>query len=271
MKQDELVRSLVQFGLTNTEASVYLAAVNLQEATGRQISITSGKERAQTHHALRGLQQLGLVEVTLSVPARFRPVELKYALDQLYSYQSVKLRNLDERRKTIASTVFASDIKIPFIGESYSIVKGRINVYLRTVEAIKMSNREISIMLSAQGLMRFRRFTNILSSMRSRARKGVKLRIITQINSQNLSDVKAFSKFCELRHMNNQLTNASVYDEKIGSIALSLDETLDLDVAEHVSFWTTAKGFVGTLAHHIDSAWFVAAPLDFVKIEQDHA
>ncbi len=48
----ELVKSLLDFGLTNTEAFVFEAALNLGEATTRQISIAAGKERAQTYHVV---------------------------------------------------------------------------------------------------------------------------------------------------------------------------------------------------------------------------
>ncbi len=121
MSHVELVKSLFDFGLTNTEAFVFEAALNLGEATTRQISIAAGKERAQTYHALRRLQQLGLVDVTLSVPARFRPVELKYALDRLYLHQTVRLSKLDEMRKKIVK-VQHSDVKVLF-ADSYSVVK----------------------------------------------------------------------------------------------------------------------------------------------------
>ncbi len=205
--------------------------------------------------------------MTLSAPARFRPVELKYALDRLYLHQTVKLSKLDEMRNKIVK-VQHSDVKIPF-ADSYSVVKGRINVYLKTIEALKQSQTSVSMMLSAQGLTRFRCFPNMMNTIRSRARRGVEFRIIAQVNSRNIDDAKTFSKFCEVRHVNNQFTNASVYDERIGSIALSLNETLDVDEAEHVSFWTTANGFVGTLVSYINSAWFIAAPLDLVKVESD--
>jgi sugar-specific transcriptional regulator TrmB len=262
MTHDQLLNSLVEFGLTSTQASVYLAAVSLREATTRQISVTSGKERAQTHHALRKLQQLGLVEVTVETPARFRPIEIKLALNRLYLQQRTKLRKLDEMRRIFVRSESLIETKKTSISDSYSIVKGRINVYSRMLQAINTSKEEVTVMLSDQGLTRVRRFADLFNCMKKRSRRGVKLRIMSQISQQNLNDAKSFAKFCELRHMRNQFTNASVYDHQVGSIALSLKENLDIQELEHIAFWTTAKSFVETLATYLDSAWFLAAPLD---------
>ena len=261
MDQIPVEKLLVEFGLTPAEAIIYTSTVILGGGTAKQISISAGKERAQTHHALLKLQQLGIVESTLETPTRFRPVAIKDAIDHLFKLQSLKLRKLSDHREEL-ERVLQSRFSIPSLTEeTYSIVKGRPNTYLKMIESIQATEREVSLILSAQGLTRLRRFRNFLRTVQTKHRKGVAFRIISEITVDNLKDAKILSQCSELRHIKNQITNASVYDGKIASVALSISEDLNLDAGDHVALWTTGRSFAKTLGNFFDSVWFVAAPM----------
>lgn len=258
---DEIERVLADFGLTPTEAIVYISTVMLGGGTAKQISVSAGKERAQTHHALSKLQQLGIVESTLESPTKFRPIQIKEAVDHLFKIQSMKLRKLNEQKEQLEKSLQSRVSSPTSYQETYSIVKGRANTYLKMIESIQASEEEVSLILSAQGLTRLRRFRSFIRTVKSKQRKGVNFRIISEITSANLDDAKVLSKFSELRHVRNQTTNASIYDSKIASVALSISEDLNLDAGDHIALWTSALSFARTLENFFDSVWFVAAPL----------
>jgi sugar-specific transcriptional regulator TrmB len=252
---------LVEFGLTPTEAMVYTATVMIGGGTAKQISISARKERAQTHHALSKLQQLGIVESTLETPTKFRPVQIKEAVDHLFMLQSLRLRKLSDHRETLEEALRSRVSKDTGVHETYSIVKGRANTYLKMIESIQSSENQVSLILSAKGLTRLRRFRNFLRVIQTRQRKGVDFRIISEITPDNLEDAKLISKSSDLRHIRNQTTNASIYDGKIASVALSISEDLNLDAGDHIALWTNAQSFSKTLENFFDSVWFVAAPM----------
>jgi sugar-specific transcriptional regulator TrmB len=257
----ELVSVMMRLGLTNTEAQLFLAATNLGGGTAKEISIAAGKERANAYHTLIRLQQMGIIETSLGSPTRFRPVETKEAIDHLYSLQATRLRELDEFRKRVTLSLTASGFREEAqAAETYSIIKGRISTYLRMVESIKQSKREVSLLLSAQGLTRLRRFRSFIDTVKARSEGGVRIRVISEITETNVQDAIAFSKICELRNKKNQQTNASIYDKRIGSVALTISEGLEEDVQEHVALWTNGPSFVKTLDSFFDSVWFVSVP-----------
>jgi sugar-specific transcriptional regulator TrmB len=260
LQTEDSRRLLVEFGLTPTEATVYTATVRLGGGTTKEISVASGKERAQTHHALSKLQQLGIVGATLDSPTKFKPLEIKEAVDHLYSLQSVKLRRLGEQKAELEVALKLGIAKFPIPPETYSIVKGRINTYLKMIESIQTSEKEVSLIMSAQGLTRLSRFRGFLKVLQIRSRKGVNFRIISEITSQNLEEAKSIAKFSDLRHVKNQITNASIYDGKIASVALSISEDLNIDAGDHIALWTTAVSFARTLDNFFDSIWFITAP-----------
>jgi hypothetical protein len=84
---------------------------------------------------------------------------------------------------------------------------------------------------------------------------------LPQAIARAIEDAKLISKGSELRRIRNQTTNASIYDGRIASVALSISEDLNLDAGDHIALWTSAQSFARTLGNFFDSVWFVAAPM----------
>ena len=257
---DGLLSLMVELGLTSSEAKVYLAATNLGTATTTEIAVAAAKERSNTYHLLERLERLGLVEATLDSPTRFKPVELGEALDHLFSLESVRFHKLDEKRKSMLASLSSSDLGVARDAETYSVIKGRARTYLRMVESMTACKKEVSFLLSANGVTRLKRFGNFMQVMKQKSAAGVQFRVITEITKSNVEDIRAFAKLAEVRHVRNQSTNASVYDSKVGSVALVINDNLDEDVTEHVALWTNGGSFVRMLTNFFESVWFVAAP-----------
>jgi sugar-specific transcriptional regulator TrmB len=258
----ELLKLLTDFGLTPTEALVYCAAASLGGGSTKEISVASGKERAQTHHALLRLQQLGVVQSAAEVPVKFKPMGIREAVDHLYSLQSMKLQRLKDHRAKLVEEFNLSRSRAMMPVETYSIIKGRANTYLKMIEAIQSSEKEVLLIMSIKGLTRLLSFRNFYRIVKSRARRGVQFKVISEITPDNLQDAKILSRISELRHIKHQITNASIYDTKIGSVALSLIEDLTLDAKDHIALWTTTQSFISTLRNFFDSVWFLAEPAE---------
>lgn len=58
---DDIAQSLTRLGLTEREATVYVALLQVGEATGHELAATVGIPRASTHDVLEHLSQMGLV------------------------------------------------------------------------------------------------------------------------------------------------------------------------------------------------------------------
>lgn len=257
---DDLLALMVELGLTSSEAKVYLATSNLGAATTTEIAAAAAKERSNTYHLLERLEQLGLVEATLDSPTKFKPIEAGEAINHLFSIESVKFHELDKRRKSMLASLSSVGLGVARDAETYSVIKGRARTYLRMIESMSECKKEVSLILSANGVTRLRRFGDFMQVMKQRARAGVEFRVITEISGSNVEDVREFGKVAELRHVRNQSTNASVYDLKVGSVALVINDNLDEDAPEHVALWTSGKSFVKMLTDFFNSIWFVAAP-----------
>lgn len=257
----DLLEALVELGLTNSEAKVYLAAARLGAATATEIAAVAEKERSNAHHLLQRLEQLGLVDTTLDSPMKFRPVEPREAIDNLFSLQTVKFKKLEEMKSSTLTSLAPAVIGTPPNTETFSVVRGRVRTYLRVIGTLSTCESDVSLLMSSNGLIRLSRFRNFIQLMGQRAEAGVKFRVVTEITKSNAEYVRIMGEVAEVRHVRNQTTNASIYDMKIGSVALSINDALEEDIAEHVALWSNGASFVKMLAALFDSAWFLAAPV----------
>ena len=256
----DLLDALVELGLTNSEAKVYLAAARLGAATTSEISATAEKERSNTHHLLQRLEQLGLVDPTLDSPTRFKPVEPKEALDHLFELQKVRIKKLEEMKSSTLTSLAPASIGTPLNKETFSVVKGRVRTYLRVMGILPTCNSEVSMLMSPNGLIRLSRFRNFVQLVNQKSKEGVRFRVVTEITRLNAEYARILGEVAEVRHVRNQTTNASIYDMKLGSVALSINDALEEDIAEHVALWSNGASFVKMLTSLFDSAWFLAAP-----------
>ena len=256
----DLLEALVELGLTSSEAKVYLAAARLGAATTTEIASTAEKERSNTHHLLQRLEQLGLVDATLDSPTKFKPVEPKYAIDHLFELQKLKLKRLEEMKSSTLTSLAPTPVRSLPDTETFSVVRGRVRTYLRVIDTLPSCRNEVSMLMSSNGLIRFSRFRNFVELMGLKAREGVKFKIVTEITKNNAEYARIMTEMAEVRHVRNQTTNASIYDKKLGSVALSINDALEEDASDHVALWSNGVSFVRMLASLFDSAWFLAAP-----------
>ncbi len=144
--------------------------------------------------------------------------------------------------------------------ETFSVVRGRVRTYLRVIGSVSTCESNVSMLMSSNGLIRLSRFRNFVELIGQKAKEGVEFRVLTEITKYNAEYARIMSEMAEVRHVRNQTTNASIYDMKVGSVALSINDALEEDIAEHVALWSNGASFVKMLASLFDSAWFLAAP-----------
>jgi PAS domain S-box-containing protein len=102
---DEYIRILVDYGLSNAQAKVYFTLVKLGPASLREISQTSKVARSDVYRALIGLQELGLVEKIVAVPTKYNPVHIVDAIAILNQRRKKETVFLTKRSTELIKTL----------------------------------------------------------------------------------------------------------------------------------------------------------------------
>ena len=99
MEHKEIVELLVELGLSNLEAKIYLAMVKLKcgPATVKAISATAEVVRQDTYRVLSNLYDRGIVEKALTNPTTFNCITLEQAISRLLKDNTQKLQVIKKK------------------------------------------------------------------------------------------------------------------------------------------------------------------------------
>ena len=128
----ENVSTLVELGLSQSEAKVYLALFKLKNPTARTISKISGISRPDVYRVLGTLEDAGLVEKIISKPEKFHAVSIEEIVSTLLERRKRKTQQLQKEALRLAQALKGKtayeelDDKCGFI-----LISGRDAVYAK--------------------------------------------------------------------------------------------------------------------------------------------
>jgi len=260
LKEDESserkIHQLCHFGLTPLQAKVYVALLRLKYGGAGEIAREARANRAETYRVLKKLQRLGLVEVYLARPKQFNPVHPVKALSNLLAHMKkriIKLMSMkEEMGHWLISTMGKTSI-VPEVGEVRFQVIDRNQVYDKVREMFRRAEDKISVVLGKVELSRIIR-RGLDDTLRTCARKGVKIRIITEVDEHNLQGVKTLLNFCEIRHYDGISFHTVIVDNK--EIMLGAANTgYPSGNMKEADLWTNSPSLINALQGFFDRLW----------------
>jgi sugar-specific transcriptional regulator TrmB len=179
-------------GLTERESEVYITLSKRKTMKAGDLSRQVRLHKAQVYHILKSLQDKGLVDSTLEVPARFTAVPLEKFLSLSIRARIEDVKHLEKSRDEVLSRwrSMGSDVSsIPL--ERFQIVSGRGNVYARIIEMIDNANEEVEILTTRQGMIEsFEADVHDAVLRRAKRKKGVTFRLLTGVTEENVAIVE---------------------------------------------------------------------------------
>jgi hypothetical protein len=141
-----------------------------------------------------------------------------------------------------------------FISDETAATKKKWEVALRSAK------QEIVLMTSSEGLIGYLRNTPLLSEC---AKRGVSIRIMTPVTSENLETVKQLSEFCEVKHVPIGHLETTIVDGKhLFQLTDQFEELEKQDVAIYFgkTFYKADLPYVERVACMLNSIWKSASP-----------
>ena len=175
----EGVETLIELGLTERQAKVYLAILQTGPSKAEVISKVSSVHRQEVYRIVIGLQEIGLIEVYLSSPTLFKAIPLSEAIEMLSNKKTKKLNeSLDKAQQLILQFNDKSKQKSSFKEDSsFVIASGNIH-QKKCLAAIKRCCESISFISSwkqSNGL-----FFLLEGSLNQALKRGAMIEVITE-------------------------------------------------------------------------------------------
>jgi sugar-specific transcriptional regulator TrmB len=202
--------NLEKLGMSRLESRIYLELLVRGPRKASDLASAITINRIDVYRALKNLRRRGILEVAFTRPLRFSAVEPGTLQKILITEQELSLRTFRVETNKICEELDSLPRSSAFsqldpkkdssqslrMGTQFQLKQGR-QVYEKWKKMIEDSKGEMMIILSRVGLMTHS--VEGFSDLYSKAvRRGVTIKMITEVDKENYEQAVEFSKVCTL-------------------------------------------------------------------------
>ncbi len=264
---DDYVSTLVDLGLSSTQAKVFLALLKFKILNARTINRLSGVTRPDVYRVLGELEAAGFVEKIIAKPEKFKAIPAKECISTLMQRRINKTQQLQKQADELTSALkensvqVESDEKLGFV-----LITGRTAVYARVGKMLQEVQQTICFLgvpprrLSAL-------FTNCQVDLENALRRNVKCKVILKKSERMIqepfSSLGKNSNF-SLRFFPEQPKTAfSIWDNKQVLMGTSqLDTTSPTPI-----LWSNNTSIVSLGQEYFWKTWATAERLNVKRLQ----
>lgn len=265
-----LLELLSQHGVPEKGARVYLAACRTGAMTASELARVSAVNRVEAYRFIKQLTAEGLLQATGSRPQRFEALSPDELVDRWIHRASERLQQLEkDRGRILAEWEEGRDEFDERDPRKFAVLEGKEAIRRFLAKRIGTAESQILVSASARALSRFVDL-GLDRAFRQASGRGVKLRVVTEVQSQNLVEAKHFAGFSELRHSNNPVGNRAVVFDHLGALVyVSGEDGLGRSGEEQVALWSSAPMFIRLARDYHRRMWVPASRAEarFVELE----
>ncbi|MGP8158121.1 MAG: TrmB family transcriptional regulator [Thermoplasmata archaeon] len=265
-----LLELLSEHGVPEKGARVYLAACRGGAMTASELARVSSVNRVEAYRFIKQLSTEGLLRATGGRPQRFEALTPDDLVDRWIHRASDRLRQLEkDRDRILAEWEEGRDEFDERDPRKFAVLEGTEAIRRFLLKRIGAADREILVSASERALSRFVDL-GLDRAFREASTRGVKVRVVAEVDSQNLVEAKHFAGFAELRHSSNPVANRAVVIDRLGSLVyVSSEDGLGRSGEEQVALWSSAPMFIRLARDYHHRLWTPAARAEarFVELE----
>jgi sugar-specific transcriptional regulator TrmB len=191
LSRDEVLTTLVSFGLTQMDAKIYVFLAKRGAQKGRDIRKALKITKQQLYPSLKNLQKRGIVSTTLEYPARFIAIPFEKVLDLFIKAKLEETQRLQKSKAEILSKW--KTIKIAETDTSrFTVIEGRSYIFSKIQQMIQETKNQILTITTVPSLVQADQFGLFDTGFSHPLKSKIQFRFLTQLSSQNLMAMKAF-------------------------------------------------------------------------------
>lgn len=248
------LETIQSYGLTEYEAKAYLALVELEEATAREVADVSRVPRTKIYGVIDELHKKSLVEVIPERPKRFLPISFDAYLSKFekqFKDQLSRVKQDKERFKELLAPSEVPTLKGP---GQFRVVKGRKNVLNKTLEMLEGAEKSVWLLGSAFAPLRINYFSPL---MHDKVADGLIVHIQCPVLESNRVDIEEAMAYAEVRHRASENSGSSLLliDGREVLVTHYIPDDTHLFKGEDVSMWTDDPAIVADMTELMAHVW----------------
>ena len=247
---------LADFGFTSLQSRIYLALLRRGTSKAGQISSATGIVRPEVYRILHELSSKGLVERILGSPSSYRAMPPSQSLSLLLEQRRKQLIMLEQKKNSLVESLesYYSKTEDRYEGEFRVIVRAE-DVVSRIKQMLADVKLDYVSIISGYGL-RWVKDEGIARAAVSASRRGVRVRVISEIDDSNISTADYLSQYIQFRHGSRVLFYCEIFDgsEMIFGPPIT-DEELRNQDGRRADIWTNDQTFIRGIYAFFEYIW----------------
>lgn len=254
------IRKLMDFGLTEYEARVYLALLDLGTATASQIPAGSRVPRTRIYGTMRQLHGKGLVQILPENPLRYKAAPLGAFLRSLVEDYRNRAEHVDANLETVAREFSIAATESAEERGRFEAIYGRRNVRDKLAEMYEGASKTIISVGSTHSPGRILR--SFAPHLADRKRAGVQIRLAFHVTPQSAQEVRALGRYGEVRTVDFFLPVCRHgVDGREFLMTHPIPDDGSTSRGEDIAIWTDDPAIAGALAQMAGLLWEMGKPI----------
>ncbi len=259
MGLNRLHERLAEYGFGKEEAETYVFLAAMGPTSASTVAKRFNYNRMKAYRLLKNLEEDGLVHSVVGRPVRYVVVHIEGVVNSCIEEASKRLSDLKKSQPTIIEEIrkLANTEPRELEEPRFRMYQGRRQVYELLASMCERSEREMSLITTPQDLLRLSLWGFDEKLLRLKG-SGRKVRLMTRVDDDNLSEIWEFSKKIDVRHIVIQtpIRFALVDDETLSSVVM--DDSMSMTTQNDTGLWTNSRSFVSTMKTFYDALWSMA-------------
>jgi sugar-specific transcriptional regulator TrmB len=278
---DETINQILKnFGLTDTEAIIYLFLAKNEALTGTEIAGQIKKDKAQVFRTLKSLQTKGLAESTIEAPARYTPVSIERVLESTIKAKKDEAAQIESTKQELLNYwKNISKNKLDLTQEKFMVIEGRHKVYSKIAQMVKETKNQFSTITTVNGLLRADQYGLYDTAFKNPQRSKIQFRFLTELSSQNLKAMKVILKKISKKGINFKVRNPDLGLSLFPQMVIRDNEETVFFLAprtanpseenDEMCLWTNCKDLVQAFSGVFEDSWVKATNIErrIVEVE----
>jgi len=239
-----LMKPLLELGLNNYEAKVYLTLVSEGTSTAKNISDSTGIPYGKVYEVVNSLASKGFCVILPIKPMKYKAMSPKEALKKVKKTTIEKIDKLETSIINHIEPLFEESKAFAEQKSVFWIINGRKNTIKMIGELINKAQKNILIHTTEQGL---KRLVIHKKELQEAQEKGVDIKIAGTITDENRKEIMSLSTICDIRHINKASTNYITVDSKESIAIEAIPDDEDIVFGRDIGIWASNHSFTQLL------------------------
>ena len=260
---DEFIRRLTQFGLSEKEAQLYLHLLRYGPKTPSPLAKSLKTYREDVHRTLTSLIDKGMVRPSLDTPTVYTAVDLETTLEAALKRHESEIREMEARKQELQE--LSKQQRFLAAGEiaSYKILKSMKEVVTVTLSALAAAEKEWFAVVPP--------ILTVFSSLffveddKKFIDRGGRIRFITDVTYPFIELIREhLDAGMEVRHFDKYSGLLfCVFDGKIGMSAINAADLKSVSLSQLVSvLWSDDRTYARYLVSTFELLWQQSIPAE---------